>query len=332
MSMKSLSTALIGGVALAAASTSAHALDEVTFQLDWLPGGDKSPIYVCIEQGFCEEAGIEITIEQGRGSSEAVTKLATGISDIGTAGLGALMAAVVTEDVPVTAVMSYFNQGPHAFYTLEGNGIESVDDVGGMTIATSPFTSSNVYLPLVLADMGMTEEDITLNKMDPGALGPTLMTGQADAIIAWVVDITRYRTQAEAAGKEIVVIPWSTAGLDLYSASVVASDAFLAERPDVARRFLEAYQRSVMFARENPTEAAESVVSVVPELDLVAIEGGVNDAMLLVFNEVTEADGLGVFEPGRLAATWTRVAAAQGFDPAALDPETIVDRSFLPTN
>ena len=37
--------------------------------------------------------------------------------------------------------MSYFNEGPHAFYTLEGNGIESVEDVRGMTIATSPFTS-----------------------------------------------------------------------------------------------------------------------------------------------------------------------------------------------
>ncbi len=332
MSLKSLSTALLGGMAMVATATSAHALDEVTFQLDWLPGGDKSPIYVCIEQGFCEAAGISVTIEGGRGSSEAVTKLATGISDIGTAGLGALMAAAYNEDVPVTAVMSYFNQGPHAFYTLEGNGIASVEDVRGMTIATSPFTSSNVYLPLILADLGMTEEDITLNKMDPGALGPTLMTGQADAIIAWVVDVTRYTTQAESAGKDIVVIPWSTAGLDLYSASVMANDTFLAERPDVARRFLEAYQQSVIFASENPTEAAEAVVTVVPELDLASIEGGVNDAMLLVFNEVTEADGLGVFEAGRLASTWTRVAAAQGFDEASFDPESIVDRSFIPTN
>lgn len=332
MSLKTLSSALLGGLALAATASTAYALDEVTFQLDWLPGGDKSPIYVCIEQGFCEEAGLEITIEQGRGSSEAVTKLATGISDIGTAGLGALMAAVVAEDVPVTAVMSYFNVGPHAFYTLADSGIESVEDVRGMTVATSPFTSSNVYLPLVLADLGMTEEDITLNKMDPGALGPTLMTGQADAIIAWVTDITRYTNQAAEAGHEIVVIPWSTAGLELYSASVVASDAFLEERPDVARRFLEAYQRSLIFVSENPALAAQAVVTVVPELDLAAIEGGVNDAMLLAFNEVTERDGLGSFEPGRLAATWQRVAAAQGFDVDALDPESIVDRSFLPTN
>ncbi|MEM6711032.1 MAG: ABC transporter substrate-binding protein [Pseudomonadota bacterium] len=332
MTYAKLSAAMLSSAAMLVTATSAQALDEITFQLDWLPGGDKSPIYVCIEQGFCEEAGISVTIEGGRGSSEAVTKLATGISDIGTAGLGALMAARATEDVPVTAVMSYFNKGPHAFYTLEGNEIETVEDVRGTTIATSPFTSSNVYLPLILADMGMTEEDITLNKMDPGALGPTLMTGQADAIIAWVVDVTRYTTQAEEAGHDIKVIPWSTAGLDLYSASVIANDTFLEERPDVARRFLEAYQRSVAFAHENPAEAAASVVAVVPELDLAAIEGGVNDAMELVFNDVTEVDGFGVFEPERLASTWVRVAAAQGFEADAIDPESIVDRSFMPTN
>jgi NitT/TauT family transport system substrate-binding protein len=138
------------------------------------------------------------------------------------------------------------------------------------------------------------------------------MTGQADAIIAWVVDVTRYTTQAEEAGKDIVVIPWSTAGLDLYSASSWPTTPSWKSDPDVARRFLEAYQRSVIFAHENPAEAAAAVVSVVPELDLASIEGGVNDAMLLVFNEVTEADGLGVFEPGRLASTWARVAAAPG--------------------
>ena len=332
MSIKTLQAALLGGTVLACSAGAAHALDPVTFQLDWLPGGDKSPIYVCSEQGFCEAAGLEVTIEGGRGSSEAVTKLATGISDIGIAGIGALLTASATEDVPVTAVMSYFNQGPHAFYTLSDSGIETVADVAGKTIATSPFTESNIYLPLVLGDLGLSEADITLNKMDPGALGPTLMTGQADAIIAWVVDVTRYTTQAEAAGHEIRVIPWSDAGLELYSASLMASDAFLAERPDVARRFLEAYRQSIIFAHENPRAAAEAVVAVVPELSVDEVEGGVNDAMLLVFNAVTEADGLGALEPGRLQATWERVAAAQGLALDALDPETVVDRSFMPTN
>lgn len=327
-----MASAMLTGTFLASISLSgaAMALDKVTYQLDWLPGGDKAPIYVCIHEGFCKDAGLEITLEPGRGSSEAITKLATGTSDIGSAGIEALMAARATEKVPVTAVMNVFNTGPHAFYTLKGAGITSITDLKGKAVATSPFTSSNVFLPLVLKENGMAEADITLTKADPGALGPLLMTGQADAIIAWLTDVSRYTGQAKEAGKELVILPWADAGLELYSASLVASDTFLAERPDVAKRFLAAYKKSLIFAHDNPDKAAESVAAVVPELTAEDVKGSWLDASKLAFNSITEKYGLGTFDKDRLAATWSRVAEAQGLDPASLDPETVVDRSFLP--
>ena len=34
------------------ASGFAAAADKVTYQLDWLPGGDKAPVYAGIQQGF----------------------------------------------------------------------------------------------------------------------------------------------------------------------------------------------------------------------------------------------------------------------------------------
>jgi NitT/TauT family transport system substrate-binding protein len=308
------------------------AADKVTYQLDWLPGGDKAPIYVCIHQGFCADAGLEVTLEPGRGSSEAITKIATGTSDIGSAGIEALMAARVTESVPVTAVMNIFNTGPHAFYTTTESGITTLADVKGKSVATSPFTSSNVFLPLVLEENGMTEADITLTKADPGALGPLLMTGQSDAIIAWLTDVSRYQGQANEAGKDLVILPWADAGLELYSASLVASDTFLTERPDVAKRFIAAFKQSLEFANENPDAAAEAVAAIVPELKAEDVKGSWLDASKLAFNDVTATFGLGAFDADRLAATWTRVAAAQGLDPAALDPETVVDRSFMPAD
>ncbi len=328
--MRYLAPAFCASALLALSSPAALAADAVTYQLDWLPGGDKSPIYICIHEGFCEEAGIEITIEPGRGSSEAITKIATGSSDIGSAGLGALMAAKVTEGVPVTAVMSIFNTGPHAFYTTAESGVTTLNDVKGKKIATSPFTASNVYLPLVLADNGMAESDIELTKADPAALGPLLMTGQTDVIIAWLTDVSRYTGQAEEAGKDIVILPWSEAGLELYSASLVASDSFLSERPDVAKRFVAAFKKSIEFAKDNPEKAGEAVATIVPELAAEDVTSSWLDAAKLVYNEVTDKDGLGVFETERLAATWARVAAAQDLDPAALDPESLVDRSFMP--
>ncbi|WP_428671224.1 ABC transporter substrate-binding protein [Roseibium sp.] len=327
--MKSTFTATVVALAL---STSAQAADKVKFQLDWLPGGDKAPIYVCIKRGFCKEAGLDVTIEPGRGSSEALTKLATGSSDIGISGIGALMAARANEGIEVTAVMSVFNKGPHAFFTLEGNGIDGFSDIDGKSIATSPFTSSNVYLPLVLQDNGISEDNLKVTKSDPGALGPMLVTGQVDAIIAWLTDLARYKRQAAEGGKKLVIMPWSEAGLEMYATSLVASNRFLSERPDVARRFTAAFRKSIEYARDNPADAAQAVADAVPELDAGDAAESLADALALIFNEVTEAEGLGTLDQERLAKTWSRVAAAQGLDAEALDPETIVNRDFLQEN
>lgn len=310
-------------------STPALAADPVTFQLDWLPGGDKAPIYVCIDQGFCNEAGIDVTIAPGRGSTDAISRLAAGSSDVGVSDIGALMAAKAQEGVGVTAIMSIFNKGPHAFYVVKGGDIATVADVAGKRIATSAFTSSNVFLPLVLKDAGIDPESVTVVNAEPGALGPMLVTGQVDTIVAWMTDLTRYRNQGTEAGQEVVALPWSAAGLNLYSASLIANDGFLADRPDVARRFVAAFKRSVEFARDNPEAAAKSVTNIVAELGSEDVQGSLSDAMALVMNEVTEADGLGVFEPGRLAETWSRVAASQDLDPASYDPEATVSRAFL---
>lgn len=315
-------------IALAAAP--ALAGDKVDFQLDWLPGGDKAPIYVCIAEGFCADAGLDVTIVPGRGSTDAISRLTAGSSDIGVADIGALMAAKAREGVGVTAVLSIFNKGPHAFYTAKGSGFDAVADVKGRTIATSPFTSSNVFLPLVLADAGLSEADVQVVKADPGALGPMLMTGKVDGIIAWMTDLTRYANQGAEAGKEIVALPWSAAGLNLYSAALIANDGFLAARPDVARRFVAAYAKSMEFSRENPEKAAAAVTSIVAELGSEDVQGSLADMLPLVFNEVTVRDGLGVFEPGRLAETWARVSAAQGIDPASYDVEATVTRAFVP--
>jgi NitT/TauT family transport system substrate-binding protein len=328
-------TALAAGLVSAALSfgaATAEELDKVTFQLDWLPGGDKAPIYVCVHEGICEKHGLDVTIAAGRGSSEAITFLATGRADVGTGGIEALMAAVARDDVPVKAVASVYTRAPHAFYTLKSSGIDSLEKVEGKKIVTSPFTASNVFLPLVLNEMGMSEDDIELIKADPGALGPMLMSESVDVMVSWMTSASRYRNQAEAAGHELNIMPWSTGGLDLYGLVLIAADKFLEERPEVAQRFVDAYRESVQFTYENPEAAAAATVAIVPELEMENVVGSVKDMLVLAFNEVTEKDGQGALDPERLAQTWEWVSKAQGLPLDALDPETAVDRSLLPAS
>lgn len=328
MNFKHAIKASLLSVAVVAASTSTFALDKVTFQLDWLPGGDKAPVYVGIEEGFFEEAGLDVSIAHGRGSTEAITKIATGTADVGIADLVALLVAKTNDDVPVSAVYSVFSVAPHTFVFPSDSGITSVKDVEGKKIATSPFTSSNIFLPLLLDVNGVPEDSITLNKVDPGALGPMLITGQTDVVISWITSVENYRVQAAQAGKELSILPWDDAGLEFYSTAVIAGDKFLEERPEVAKRFIAAYAKAIEFTWANPEKAAMAVHKIVPEVEVKTAMDTINSIAGLVYNDVSDAHGMGAFDPERLATTWKWTAQAQGLEEDSFDPETAVTRDF----
>ena len=175
----------------------------------------------------------------------------------------------------------------------------------------------------------MAEDAVNLTKADPGALGPMLMSGSTDAIIAWVTNIALFADQAEATGNELVVLPWSDAGLELYSSSVVASERFLSERPDVAKRFMRAFDKSLKFTSENPRKAAEALHSMVPEVDMDVVTAQIGDTMELIMNEVSERDGVGALTEERVALTWDWVSQAEKLGHDALDPEAIIDRTLI---
>ena len=311
-------------------TTSAMAADQVTFQLDWLPGGDKAPVYVGIQQGFFADEDLEVKIASGRGSTDALTKMATGQSDIGSSDIGALMAAKAQDNVPVVAVYPYFTQAPHAFFVLKSSGIKSIKDLKGKKVATSPFTSSNAFLPLVLQQNGLSEDDIKLVKSDPGALAPMMITGSTDAIIAWVTNTALYESQAKGAGKELIEMPWSSSGLSLYSSSVLASEKFLEERPDVAKRFIKAFAKSIEFTYANPDQAGADLHKMVPEVDANIVSAQIKSIYNLVYNDVTTQDGFGNFTDARIQKTWEYVAQANGVSVDAIDPTTTVNKSFKP--
>lgn len=304
--------------------TPSVANDNVIFQLDWLPGGDKSPIYVGIEQGFFKQQNIDVKVLTGRGSTDSITRVAAGRAHFGLADIGTLMAAKAQSPVPVVSIHPYFTQAPHAFYVLQDGPITSINELKNKRVATSAFTSSNAFLPLVLAQHSMSEKDLTLIKANVGALGPMMFSGNVDAIIAWVTNYGLYKQQAISAGKELRVLPWSASGLSLYSSSVIASERLLASNPDLVKRFAKAMHQAIFYAYHNAEQAGKNIHAQVPEVDAVIAKEQIEATFPLVFNSITERDGFGVFTEAYLTKTWQYVAKANELSPDSLDVNTVV--------
>ena len=319
----SLGAALVFGPA-------AHAADKLTVQLDWLPGGDKATPYLAVQDGLFQAEGLDVTIAAGRGSSDALTKIATGSAEIATGGIGALMQAAAEGPVPVKAIYSVYTKQPDAMFIVKGSGPTTIKALKGKTVGTATFSSSNAIWPLILYLNGLTESDVNLLKVDVGALAPMLASGKVDATINWVTVGPATQAVLQQAGKDLQMVPWSDFGLEGYGLSLFASDRVLTAKPDMITRFLRAYAKANAIAMADPAKAAAALHTMVPEVNASTAEAQFAASVPLMKNEISARDGFGVFEPKLLAVTWEGVAKAQNYPVGKLNPESLVDRKVLP--
>lgn len=321
---------LVAALGFSLALTGAAAATPMTFLIDWLPAGDKAAVFLGVEKGLFKEQGLEVTIRSGRGSGDVVTKLGTGAADMGMGGLAALLQARAQSGVPVTAVMSVYTEQPDAIFTTADSGVSSLKDLAGKTVATATFSSSNVVWPLLLRANGVPVDSVKLLKVDPGALAPMLATGRVAATINWLTAAPAFQGPLGEAGKTFKALPWSGLGYEGYGLSVFASDAMLARRPEAVRKFLAAFARATEMAEADPGAAARALKAAVPEVDAGRAADEWRASIPLMVNATARKDGPGVFEPGRLKATWTWVAEAQGIPVGTFDPRTAVTGAYLP--
>jgi NitT/TauT family transport system substrate-binding protein len=331
MMKKLLALLSLAGLALlVGVNAPAVAAEKVVFMIDWLPAGDKAVAYLGVQDGLFAAEDLDVTIQSGRGSSDVVTKLGTGAADMGTGGLAALLQARAQTPVAVKAVASIYTLQPDAIFTTEGSGISSLKDVAGKTVATATFSSSNVAWPLVLKANEIDPAKVDLLKADPGALAPMLATGKVAATINWVTVAPAFAKPLSETGKKLKVIAWSDYGFDGYGLSVFASEKILTERPETVKKFMRAYMKATAKAIADPMAAATALKAIVPEVDVEVARAQFAASVPLIVNAISKKDGEGAFDKALLAKTWKWTAEAQNMPLDKLDPETAVDRSFLP--
>jgi NitT/TauT family transport system substrate-binding protein len=324
-----LSGALFAAMVVAGISGEGQAGDRLVYSNDWFPTGDKGFAYYAKYKEFFDAEGLDVTFITAKGSSDSITRIATGSADVGSASIVALLQAKAQLDVPAKTVVAFYNSPPDAIMTTEASKIKSLNDLQGTKLATATLASSNVFWPLILKEVHADENKISLLKVDPAALTPLLAAGQVDGIISWMTAAQSTQQALLERGKKLKILPWSEIGFEGYSYSAVVSDKLIKERPDVARRFVRAIRAAGAAAIKDPKGVARSIKALYSDSDESVAEMQFRDALSLMDNDVTKKEGFGTIDPDRLRKTWEWVARAQNFDPHRLDPESIVARSVM---
>lgn len=316
---------LLGGMAAAPAA----AQDKLTFQYSWIPTGEYAAYSAGMAKGFYKDVGIDLSIVTGRGSGDAVKKVAGGAAPIGDGDISALMAARVREKAPVKCVMGQHTESPHSLFVLEGSGINSMKDIEGKTLVTTPGNSHYIYFPIVAKLAGIDASKVKWITSDAPAMAPMLIAGKIDGAPLFATHYYYQNKQAEKVGKKIKVIPFADYGFKIYSYCLYAHEDFIKNQPDLLRRFLVATQRSFLWTKDNIEEAATLHNQRHPDVAADDAAGSMRVMVKYMFNEATTRDGFGFYGMDRLKETYRIVAQSQDLDPN-YDVMQFIDTSFLP--
>src|SRR5690606_5019259 len=89
------------------------------------------------DRGYFDEENIDLTIDQGDGSANTITKVMSGVYDAGFGDVNAIIqnAAARPAEAPVMVYMVY-NRAPFAIMTKASGPIRTLKDLEGKTLGS----------------------------------------------------------------------------------------------------------------------------------------------------------------------------------------------------
>jgi NitT/TauT family transport system substrate-binding protein len=251
MKFKAMMVAL---AVLAAASTCALAQDAVSLRLNWYLGGLHVPFYYGKERGFYKEEGIDLTINEGRGSANTVQVVAAGSDTFGLADSSSVVATAV-KGADVKSVMSLLNSTGFSVVSLASNGIKTPKDLEGKKLAVSPGDPLGQLFRALAAHNKLDMSKISFVQVDPAAKVVAVLEKRVDALLGGADDqffLIKYK------GEEPAALRYADHGANIVGMTILTQGAIIKGKPDLVRRFVKATARSWDEAKNNPEAAVDA--------------------------------------------------------------------------
>ncbi|MFA6266423.1 MAG: ABC transporter substrate-binding protein [Pseudolabrys sp.] len=265
--LKALGPAL--AVAAVLMSNPASAMDKVTFRMNWYYGGFHSPFHLGLQRGYYKDEGIDLTLNEGRGSANTVQTVAAGSDDFGVADSSSVM-LLAAKGADVKTVMTIHANSAFGVISLAETGIKQPKDLEGKRMAISAGDALTQLFPAFAKSAGIDRSKISLVQIDPAGKVVALLEKRVDAIIGGLDD--QYFLVKQK-GANPVGMKFADHGANTVGLTIVTSDAFAKKNPDLVKRFLRATTRAWQEAIKNPDAAVDALLKARPDLDRTSQKG-----------------------------------------------------------
>ena len=312
----------------------------IRFRNDWKWEGPAAPLLMALDRGWYAEAGLDVAVDTGMGSREAIPRVAHGGNwHFGSADINSLIKfRDRNPDLLPTAVMMVYNKPPFAIIGRKSLGVTAPKDLKGKILGApasdgayaqwytfaraNGIDASNVTIEII----GYPVRDASLAACD------MLAAGRVNAVAGYSFSSLLYLKARGVSDEDITLIHMHERGLDLYGNVIIVNPKFAQANPAAVRAFVAVTVRAYLETAKDPEGAVKHVLNhndtVREEVELERLE------MALMRNIITDevrANGFGAVDMERLERSIDQIAetykftnrpeAADVFDPQYLPPK-----------
>ena len=286
----------VAALAMVPAAAAAQDKTEINFILNWIAGGDHAPYYYALQEGWYDEAGIDLNIEQGKGSALAVQRTGLGASQIGLADLGTALIAK-GKGAEFVAVMNIYANSPQGMYWLKSSGINGIEDFAGKKIGNPPSDAARAMWPALAKAGGIDADSVRWVNVQPNAKLAGLKSGAFDITTSFY---NIHHIFQRELGDDMGFFAWKEHGINPYGNSIIVNAEFLSEHEDAVKNFVHVTQRAFAQCVETPDPCVDALVSANTGLQKDNELQNWGLVVELMTDETSTTKGLGYFDEGRL--------------------------------
>lgn len=307
----------------------AEAAEKVVLLLNWYAYSEHAPFFLGKERGYFSDEGIDLVIQEGRGSVSTIQAVAAGTADFGYADIPTVVKAA-SKGAPVISTGVLLQKSPMAVISLTEYNIRKPQDLKGKTVAVTPGDAPSQVWPLFLKKVGLTESEMNIVGGDAQTKINAVVNGRANAMLGYLMD--QNLKIEEASKKPVSVMPFSDYGLNLISSGLLVSKDTAAKRAALVRSFMKAAVRSVQETEKNPEVAIDSMLRAYPKAgSRESLVAGLKLTLPLYYTDETKGQIPFRVTDDNFAASVKLMTEFGGIEPAAAaNPKQYYSLEFLP--
>jgi ABC-type nitrate/sulfonate/bicarbonate transport systems, periplasmic components len=231
--------------------------DKVVLMLNWYLYSEHAPFFLGKERGFYDQEGLDLDIQEGRGSGVTVQAVAANTATFGYVDVPTMIKAAA-KGAPVKSVGVALQLSPMSVMGFAEKNIRAPKDIVGKTVAITPADSMTQIWPLFLKKTGLKESDFKTVAGDAQTKLNAVMNGQADLLLGYVMD-QAIKLQ-DATKKPVYPIRFADYGVNMISSGIIVNSETLKSKPDMVKRFLRATTRALEESEKNPEAAVDAML------------------------------------------------------------------------